>query len=95
MMAACYKSGNDKSNNNEDKVYLLLRGWDLVCHMLDYMLDQMLDHIIIDFITTVLQTSPPIVSALPIAKLTIKPTRPTTKQKWGQPANNANKQAKN
>ena len=28
MMVVCYKSGNDnKSDNNEDKVYLLLKRW--------------------------------------------------------------------
>ena len=38
-------------------------------------------------------TFPPINSALPMARPTIKPTRPT-KQKQGQPANSPNKQAK-
>ena len=65
MMAACYKNGNDnnKANNNENKVCLLLRRWGLVGyildhvldHVLDYMLDQMLDYIIIGLIVTVLQ----------------------------------------
>ena len=39
MTAACYESGNDKSDNNENKVYLLLRRWGLVGQMLDHMLD--------------------------------------------------------
>ena len=39
--------------------------------------------------------SPPIDSALPMARPTIKPTRPTTKQKQGELAKSANKQAKN
>ena len=61
MITACYKSGNDKSDNNENKVGLLLRRWGLVGHMLDhildYLLDYILDYIIIDLITTVLQKS--------------------------------------
>ena len=40
-------------------------------------------------------TYPPIDSALPMARPTVKPTRPTTKRKQGRPANNANKQARN
>ena len=40
-------------------------------------------------------TSPPIDSALLMAKPTVNPTaKSTTKQKWGRPANRANKQAK-
>ena len=39
-------------------------------------------------------TSPPINSAPLMARPTIKPTQPITKQKQGQPANSANKQAK-
>ena len=62
-MAAHYKSGNDKSNNNENKVYLLLKRWDLIGHVLnhmldhvlDHILDQMLDQIIIGLVTTTLQ----------------------------------------
>ena len=68
MTAACYKSGNndDKSDNNEDKVYLLLKRWGLIGHvlnqmfdhalnhMLDHMLDHILDNMIIGFITTAL-----------------------------------------
>ena len=46
IMVACYKSGNDESDNNEDKVYLLLRRWGLVGHMLDHLLDHMLDYIL-------------------------------------------------
>ena len=46
MTTARYKSGNDhESDNNEDKVCLLLRRWGLVSHVLDHMLDHMLDHI--------------------------------------------------
>ena len=59
MMAVCYKSFNDKSNNNKDNICLLLRRWGLVGYMLDYMLDQildyMLDYMIIGFVTTALQ----------------------------------------
>ena len=40
-------------------------------------------------------TFPLINSALPIASLTVKLTRSITKQKRGQPTNNANKQARN
>ena len=40
-------------------------------------------------------TSLPINSALPMSKPIVKPTaKSPTKRKWGQPANNANKQAK-
>ena len=69
IKVACYKSGNDndKSNNNEDKVCLLLKRWslmgymldDMLNHMLDYVLDQMLnymlDYITIDLMITALQ----------------------------------------
>ena len=37
----------------------------------------------------------PINSALPMTRLTVKLTKPTTKQKQSLPANNANKWAKN
>ena len=51
MMVAFYKSGDDnKSDNNKDKVFLLLRKWGLVCHVLDHVLD----HIIIGLVTTAL-----------------------------------------
>ena len=41
IMAASYKRSNDddKSDNHEDKIGLLLKRWDLVSHVLDYMLD--------------------------------------------------------
>ena len=40
MMAACYESNNDnnKSDNKEDKVCLLLGRWNLVGRILDYMI---------------------------------------------------------
>ena len=44
MMAACYKSGNDKSDNNKNKVYLFLIRKGLVSYMLDLLLDYMLDY---------------------------------------------------
>ena len=52
MTVACYKNGNDDdaSDNNEDKVGLLLRKWGLMDHMLDHMLD----HMIIDLVSTAL-----------------------------------------
>ena len=40
-------------------------------------------------------TFPPINSAPPMARPTVKSIRPTTKRKRSRPANNANKQAKN
>ena len=40
-------------------------------------------------------TFPPINSTPPMARLTVKLTKPTTKQQQGQMANNANKQARN
>ena len=48
MRATCYKSNNDsdKFNNNEDKVYLFLRRWVLVGHILDHIMDYMLDHML-------------------------------------------------
>ena len=48
MMAACYKSGNndDESDNNEDKVCLLLKIWNLVGQVFDHALDYMLNHIL-------------------------------------------------
>ena len=48
MTEAHYKIGNndDKFDNNEDKICLLLRRWDLVSHMLDYILDHVLDHLL-------------------------------------------------
>ena len=46
MTVTCYKSGNDKSDNNENKVCLLLKRWGLVSHILNYMLDQILDHML-------------------------------------------------
>ena len=52
MTATCYKNINDKSDNNKDKVYLLLRRWVLVGHMLDHILDHMLEQIIIGLVTT-------------------------------------------
>ena len=57
---ACYKSGNDndKSDNNEDKICLLLKRWDLVNHLLDHILnhvlDHMLNHMIIGLVTIAL-----------------------------------------
>ena len=54
IMAACYKSGNDKSDKNKDKVYLLLKRWGLVGHVLDHVLDHMRDHIIIYLVTKAL-----------------------------------------
>ena len=39
-------------------------------------------------------TSPPVDSAPPMARPTVKPARPITKRKQGRPANSANKQAK-
>ena len=41
---------NDKSDNNEDKVCLLLRRWVWLGHVLD----QMLNHMIIGLVTMVL-----------------------------------------
>ena len=59
ITAVYYKSGNDKSDNNKDKVYLLLGRWVLVSHVLDHMLDHMfnymIDAIIINLVTTVVQ----------------------------------------
>ena len=53
MMAACYKNGNDdKSDNNEDKVYFLLKRWGLMSHILDHLLD----HMIIGLVTTALHS---------------------------------------
>ena len=46
MTAARYESSNDKFDNNKDKIYLLLRRWGLVSHMLNYIVDKMLDHIL-------------------------------------------------
>ena len=48
MTAAYYKCGNnnEKPDNNEGKVYLLLRRWVLVGYILDCMLDQMLDQVL-------------------------------------------------
>ena len=48
ITATCYKNGDNdnKSDNNEDKICLLLRRWDLVGHMLDHILDHVLDQII-------------------------------------------------
>ena len=46
MTAIFYKSYNNKSNNNEDKVCLLLRRWGLVDHVLDHVLDHMLDYML-------------------------------------------------
>ena len=40
-------------------------------------------------------TSPPINSALPMARPIVKPTRPITKRKRGRPANSADKWARN
>ena len=59
MTAACYKNGddNDKFNNNEDKVCLLLRRWGLVGHILDHVLDHVLDHMIISLMTMALHYS--------------------------------------
>ena len=53
MTVACYENGNDndESDNNENKVYLLLRRWDLISHILDHMLD----HMITGFVTTALE----------------------------------------
>ena len=55
MTTTCYEIGNDddKSDNNEDKVCLLLIRWGWVGHVLDHVLD----HMIIDFVTTALQLS--------------------------------------
>ena len=39
-------------------------------------------------------TSPPVDSAPPMARPTVKPARPITKRKRGRPANSANKRAK-
>ena len=39
MTEACYKSNNNKSDKNEDKVCLLLKRWGLVAHVLDHVLD--------------------------------------------------------
>ena len=44
MTVACYKNGNDKYNNNEDKVCSLLRRGGLVDQILDHVLDYLLDH---------------------------------------------------
>ena len=45
MTAPCYESGNNDNefDNNGDKVYLLLKRWALIDHMLDHMLDYILD----------------------------------------------------
>ena len=61
MTLAHYKSGgnDDKSDNNKDKIYLLLKRWGLIGHVLDHVLDYVLndrsDYIIIDFMTMALQ----------------------------------------
>ena len=69
IMATYYKSGKDdnKSDNNKDKVCLLLRRWRLVGHMsghildhrlnhmLNHRLDHILDYMIISIVTKVLQ----------------------------------------
>ena len=47
-----------------------------------------------EYLKKPIATFPPINSALLIARPTVKPTKSTTKQKRGQPAKNANKQAK-
>ena len=48
IMAVCYQSGNndDKSDNNKDKIYLLLKRWILVGHVLDHILDHILEHVL-------------------------------------------------
>ena len=48
MTAACYESGNnnDESDNNKDKVCLLSRKWGLMGHVLDHILDYVLDHML-------------------------------------------------
>ena len=60
IITTCYKSSNNdnKSDNNKDKICLLLRKWDLIDHMLDHMLDHVLDymlnHLFIGIMTTML-----------------------------------------
>ena len=60
MTAACYKSGNnnDESDNNKVKVCPLLKRWGLgnhvLHHMLNHVLNHMLDHIIINLIIMML-----------------------------------------
>ena len=84
MTAAYYKGGNDKSDNNKDKVCLLLKIM-LVGHILDHVLDQ----IILDLVTSALQIlsiksfiranqAVPLVHQL-IAKLHLKPYESLTK----------------
>ena len=51
MTAARYKSGNNKSDNNKDKVLFASKKIISVGHMLDHVLD----HIIIDLVITTLQ----------------------------------------
>ena len=59
MTAPYYKSGNDdKSDNNKDKVCLLLKRWGLIGHMLDHVLDHVFDHMIIRLMTTALHKWP-------------------------------------
>ena len=56
MTTTCYKNGDDddKSDNNKDKVYLLLKRWDLIDHVLDHILDHMFNYMIIGLVTTAL-----------------------------------------
>ena len=55
MTAACYKSRDDESDNNKDKVLLASKKMMLVGHVLDHVLN----HIIIGLVTTALHIVPP------------------------------------